>query len=226
MRMLIAKFMLPSYEEGREVLYADNSMFIDGGPLLDVLLQQQESPQQTLIPPADLHLVTCIETRWRFEIFSLDPAAQLEARNSTAEYIRLLPRAFPALTKLYISFADPVYSRNIPPSEVADEIRDALLEPLSRVLVQTTRLADYTVALPSNLFGALSAQNVAAGGQIVKGKAVVDRKFWQPCLSRSGLDSDQGPPQGYWIAAGEESNLNFDATGKPFLMSHRAAVLH
>ena len=201
-------------------------MFIDRGPLFDALLQQQESPEQTLIPSVNLHLVRCIETRWRLEIFSLDPAAQFEARNAMAEYIRLVPRAFPGLTKLYVSFADPVYYRHAPPVEFTDEVHAALLEPMSRVLLQVTHLVDYTIALPTNLFGALSAQDQAAGGQIVKGKAIVDRKFWQPCLNRSGSDPDQGGARGYWIAAGEESNLNFDPHGKPFLISQRAAVLH
>ena len=208
------------YGEGLQVLYSTNSFFIDGGAFFHILLGQHESPEHSLIPQSNLKMITSFESRWSFKLFSLVPAVQEDARKSLREYTRLLPRAFPSLTKLYISFRDPIYSRNTPPTDVMDEIDNELLGPLSRVLTEAVCLREYTVALPQNLFDPLSAKNREAGGKLIIGKAIIDRKFWQPVI-RDDMDG-----RGFWIAWGEQSNLYFDAQGKPNLMSHRAYVLH
>lgn len=211
------------YEEGVEVLYSTNTIFLHEGPLLDALLYQCEDPKRCLVPQANLDLIS-LEIHWRFEIFSHKHEAEEEARVSMNEHLRLLSRAFPDLKKLYFSVADGMYHRRTHPDKVMDEIDAALLDPLGDILKRLTHLNEYTVALPSHMFRPLSTRALKAGKELVTAKAIIDRKFWQP-VTLNGSDAEICNYGGFWIAAGEESDFDFDWEGKPYRLSTRPSVL-
>lgn len=163
-------------------------MFWYHGPLLDALLRQNENPKRSLIPQANIDLITSLLIRSEFKLFSGEPKGDDEARASMNENLRLLSRACPGLKMLYISFADGMYHRCTRPDEALDEVDAALLEPLGAILKQPSRLITYTVSLPINIFEPLDSRARREGNEIVKTKDLLGGKFWYP-VRTDGLDS-------------------------------------
>lgn len=140
------------------------------------------------------------------------------------EHLRLLSRAFPGLKKLHLSFVDGMYHSRARPDAVMDEIDHTLLDPLGSILKRATHLNEYTVDLPTNMFHPLSRRALKAGDEIVKRKFLADRKFWQ-LVTSNGSDAEVCNYGGIWIAAGEESDFDFDWQGSPFRLSARPSIL-
>jgi hypothetical protein len=108
-------------------------------------------------------------------------------------YMRLLPRAFPNQTRLYITFGEELYRRIQRPAECLDEIDSVLLKTIAGMMGRS-ELQDCTIEVPSNLFMELRHRANDAGTKIVYSLAIAQIKVWHSVFAQ----------RGYWITYGEE----------------------
>jgi hypothetical protein len=242
---------MPRYTEGIHVLYSTNVIFIGSRKLIDTLLLSASDDsalgQRVLVPPDRLMLLTKLELVWDWALFirSEDVEQQTAHRVDMLRSLSLLPRAFPNLVTIFISYSDILYKRPIRPEVYMAEIDRELLVPLSEMVSQFSRLNRCVVELPTNTFGPLMSRAQRSGSEVDKGRSWQDvRIWWEPgCNTREGgfgstdetlepCGEDQLEPKhrlkgraGFWVKRGVESDLTFDYLGQPRYSSTEPQVL-
>lgn len=141
-----------AYMEGTAVLYGSNSFRIESRELLDALLDP-DNPQRALLP-RHLALVESLEiTPWVNLFGKLQHIKR--AVPTTLPNLEGLASAFPNLNALVVSFPDELYhDEKQRPSALITEIREVLLDPLSRAFAQfpPEQRRFFAVELPENVF--------------------------------------------------------------------------
>lgn len=239
------------YEEGIKVLYGTNTMFLASRKLIDTLLlsASSDSPvrQRVLVLPHRLTLITKLELVWDWALFIRpeDVEQQTVHRADMARSLGLLPRAFPNLVTLFISYSDVLYRRPISPNTYLDEIDHELLLPLSDMLREFSGLCQCVVELPTCIFRPLLSRAQRSGNEVDKGRSWQDARFWwepdrdigekrvagtDETLKPSGESQPEQKHRvksraGFWVKSGVESDLFFDYTGQPKYSSTEGQVL-
>ncbi|KAK3935702.1 hypothetical protein QBC46DRAFT_396872 [Diplogelasinospora grovesii] len=240
-----------AYTEGIHVLYGTNTIFIGSRRLVDtLLLSASDSPlrQRVLVPPHRLVLLTKLELVWDWALFVRpeDVEQQTVHRAGMVRSLGLLPRAFPNLVTIFISYSDILYRRPIRPDEYLAEIDHELLLPLSEMVSQFSRLRKCVVELPTSTFRPLMSRAQRSGNEVDKGRSWQDVRFWwEPdCCNMKGdgagstdatleTSGENQPEQkhtlkgraGFWVKWGVESDLFFDYLGQPRYLSTEPQVL-
>lgn len=191
------------YVEGIDVLYSTNTFVVESQPLLDALLRQHENLHRCLLVPERLNMIRSLELKWNFVLFAIDTTVQERDRTTFETYMRLLPRAFPNQTRLYITFGWELYRRIREPEECLDEIDSVFLETIAGMVRRST-LQNCTIEVPFNLFMALRHRAIDAGTKVIHSPAITEVKVWHSVSEE----------RGYWITWGED------------IPSTRPSVLH
>ncbi|KAH8896312.1 hypothetical protein GQ53DRAFT_778957 [Thozetella sp. PMI_491] len=218
------------YTEGIRLLYSTNTIFIESRRLIiDLLLSAPGSPlnQRVLVPPNHLAYITRLELVWGWTLFTRPEYAEQQNTHRTdmVRSLDLLPRAFPNLVSIFISYSDNLYRRNIRPEEFFAEVDSNLLAPHSEMATRLTRLEKCIVELPTNTFRPLMARAEKSGNKIDKGRSWQDVRFWwEPGrhIDENGAKQQQqlqGSRIGFWVKWGVESDLSFDYLGQPTRLS-------
>ncbi|OIW22891.1 hypothetical protein CONLIGDRAFT_674636 [Coniochaeta ligniaria NRRL 30616] len=239
-----------AYNEGINVLYSTNTIFMASRKLIDTLiLSVSNSPlgQRVLVPPHRLVLLTKLELVWDWALFIRpeDNEQQTAHRADMVQSLGLLPRAFPNLVTIFISYSDVLYRRPISPDKYLGEIDRELLLPLSEMVSQFSRLDQCVVELPTCTFRPLMSRAQRSGTEVDKGRSWQDTRFWwEPdCnVKEEGAGSTDETPEtsrenqpdqkdrlkgrvGFWVKSGVESDLFFDYQGRPGYLSTQGQVL-
>ena len=163
-----------------------------------MLLRSASDPlrQRVLVPPQHLALLTKLELVWAWALFCSPTFAQQQTaqRADMMRNLDLLPRAFPNLVTLYLSFSNALYHRSIPPDACLNEIDDTLLLPPSAMMGQFSKLQSKKciVELPTNTAWPLISQS---GGSVHKKDYRGPswdriRAWWEP--DGSGNENENG----------------------------------
>lgn len=191
--------------EVSHILYATNTIFWDNTPLFDALLHQQENPGQCILPPANLELITSLEVRWKFELFSSNSETETKARQSMKKLLQFLPQVLAGLRKLYICFENEIYMKNCEPERIFGEVTDNLLTPLGGILHSATHLSEYTVCLPKIMFMPI-ARKIGGLGSLTPRNT----KFWYPVEVPNCTGSNC---KGYWVDMDSYGDFYIDDNG-------------
>jgi hypothetical protein len=236
------------YEEGINVLYGTNTIFLASRKLIDTLLlsaSSDRSPlrQRVIVPPHRLTLVTKLELVWDWALFIRpeDVEQQTVHRADMARSLGLLPRAFPNLVAVFISYSDMLYRRPISPDAYLGEIDHELLLPLSGMLREFSGLSQCVVELPTCTFRPLWSRAQRSGNEVDKGRSWQDVRFWwepdrdieEKRVGRLESSGENAPEEthrvkgraGFWVKSGVESDLFFDYMGQPRYSSTEGQVL-
>ncbi len=175
-----------------------------------------------------------------------DAEQQTLHRADMALDLELLPRAFPNLVYIFISYSDSLYSRLIEPGNYLAEIDRELLSPLSEMVDRCSRANKCIVELPTSTFYPLMARARRSGNDIDEGRSFQDMRFlWEPGCDLKQQDNmkiDEAPalplknraePRsslkervGLWVKWGVESRISFDYLGRPRNFFTEPHVLH
>ncbi|EFX05706.1 hypothetical protein CMQ_3775 [Grosmannia clavigera kw1407] len=215
------------YTEGIQVLYGTNTLFIEGGPLIATLLQASSLvlgsalSRRILVPPRQMALLTKLELVWQWTLFMRPDQvkAQSANRSEMARSFDLLPRTFPHLLTLYISYLDGLYDRSVRPEEYEAEIEQELFLPLHQMACRFGRLGKCIVEIPTVVFQPLLARAKKGGNEIDQGHSYHDVRFWwQPEPMQTGK-------VGLWVKSGIEGNLFFDHKGEARTRNTQLSIL-
>ena len=216
--------------EGLDILYGTNTIVVSNAKLVDMLLSsalQNAIQQRVLVPTHLLKLITKLEVMWDWGLFHRADGLKKQStdRSHMKGCLDLLPKAFPNLMTLYMSYSDGLYRRREAPENYLSEIDEELLFPLARMAGQLPRLHKCTVELPSNTFGPLISRAYSTQSKI-ENKHLDDIKFEWRCdgVTDGGYNTGVGNIS-IWMKSGVESDLRFDYQGKPFSMATRPQVL-
>lgn len=250
-QLTLGSLLAHRYEEGIGVLYGTNTIFLASRKLIDALLlpASSDSPlrQRVIVPPHRLTLVTRLELVWDWALFIRpeDIEQQTVHRADMARSLGLLPRAFPNLVTIFISYSDMLCRRPISPDGYLGEIDSELLLPISDMLREFSGLSRCVVELPTCTFLPLLSRAQKRGNEVDKGRSWQDVRFWwepdRDIEEKSVASTDEtletsgeSPPEqkhrvkgraGFWVKSGVESDLFFDYMGQPRYSSTEGQVL-
>ncbi|KJZ70859.1 hypothetical protein HIM_09724 [Hirsutella minnesotensis 3608] len=211
------------------VLYAKNTVYLASQPLIEALVWQHSNwTSRPRIMGSGIQLVQSLHMRWDMSLFAQnDGAREAKDRKRLANYVKLIPKAFPDLRLLYIIFEDSLYDRTSCPSKNLEEIKSILLEPLLTLRTNFASLHDFSIALPEMVFWDFSGRIIEKQKQLWSPAEVAMMKpeeffgpwVWYPfeagmtpCESRKGQN-------GYWVKSGlETSNFGWRPDGTKFFV--------
>lgn len=217
--------------EGLDVLYRTNTILLGDGKLIEASLfsaSSSPSPRRVLVPTNLMSVITKLELIWTWKLFAHPNGLKKQTldRAHMASHLHLLPKAFPMLVTLYISYTDHLYGRREHPERYLAEIDDELLSPLATMAGQLPRLKRCLVELPTNTFDVLLERAERAKSNIVKRRLRSQDEFeWDIGKTKDSESDVLADHHSIWIQGGVESDLAFDYLGKPFSMSARMHVL-
>lgn len=193
-----------SYEDTWDVICSTNTIFIQDHPLVGGLLRQYTVPDAPILAGLDMHRITSLIMRCDLTLFgSIRDTDEVEQRARFAEYLDLIPRAFPKLTHLQLNLGPETYRGRVAPWDGLDEIEDVLLKPLLEMSNKIKGLRDFTALLPlclSSLFIFEKAWEESLLAVAAETNPVFIEKVWYPFTAK--VEGCEQPGTGYWIGEG------------------------
>ena len=101
-----------------------------------------------------MRLITSLCIRWDLILFSSDTRTDIaDHRVRFADYLHMLPQAFPKLTQLHLILGERTYEGRVRAEANREQLEVVLLQPLLDARIRMgDQLQDFTVAAPAGLF--------------------------------------------------------------------------
>ncbi|KEZ42590.1 hypothetical protein SAPIO_CDS5826 [Scedosporium apiospermum] len=144
---------------------------------------------------------------------SFDGTDEVQQRARFAEYLDLMPRAFPKLAHLQLDLGPETYNGTVPPWDCLEEIEDIILKPLLEMSNKMKRLRDFSVlmsqCLTCDFFSSKAREESLLA---VVNKDGLSGKVWYPFTAK--LEGGEQPGKGYWIEEGHPGTYGWRPDGR------------
>ena len=192
-----------------------NTVFIRHDPLVRGLLRQYVVPDAPILTGHDIHHITSLIARCDLTFFgSFDGTDEVEQRARFAEYLDLMPHAFPKLAHLQLDLGPETYNGMAAPGDRLNEIEDVILKPLLEMSSKIKGLQDFAALLPLCLFDLAFEKACKESLLVARNKNRLIEKVWYPFTAQ--VEGCEQPGKGYWIEEGHPGTCGWRPDGTKF----------
>lgn len=204
-------------------MYSTNTIYLQSEPIKTGFLRQYVIPGAPVFAGPYIHRIQSLALTWDFTLFgSYYGTHEAEHRSRFAEHLKLLPRAFPKLTRLRLVLEDATYYRTVPPDSSLEDLEAVILRPILLAGTKVRGLRDFIVFIETAIFDVISRRADDEGLLRRSHNSRWTTHVRYPFTTGSPDECAQ-PEVGYWIETGPESDLFWRPDGTSFLRSHLGA---